>query len=123
MELGILSQFEMKIKTKDKRSKGTRGMGGGKENKTKTGSGRLRDFPWEGWEACPDIKRRRKKKGTSESSGSHLRCWETGFSAGTSLMEAWPRIKITDGKPGPLDSALAHPWQGTRSPAAFVFLF
>lgn len=41
MELEILSQFEMKIKTKDKRPKR-----GWLENKTKTGSGRLRDFPW-----------------------------------------------------------------------------
>lgn len=61
MELGILSQFEMKIKTKDKRSKGTWGVGGGEENKTKTGSGRLREFPWEGWEARPDIEKKEEK--------------------------------------------------------------
>lgn len=72
--------------TKDKRSKGTPV---GEENKTKTGSGLLREFPWELWETCPDIKRKRKEKGISESSGSHLRCCEITFSAGATLMEAW----------------------------------
>jgi len=46
-------------------------------------------------------KRKRKKKGTSESLGSHLRCWEIGFSADHSLMEAQTAIRTPDGKPEP----------------------
>lgn len=99
MELEILPQFEMKIETKDKRSKG-----GWSENKTKTGSGQLRDFPWKARKhirICLFLFRRRKKKGTSESPGRHLRCWEIGFSADPSLMQARPVIRTPDGKPEP----------------------
>lgn len=109
---------EDQILTEDRRSKRTPVR---EENKTKTGSGQLRDFPWEGWETCPDIKRKRKKMGTSESSGSCLRCCETWFSGGASLMEAWWGTRTPRWEPEPWITS-TPPWLMTRSFIASVLL-
>lgn len=71
---------------KDKRSKG---ILVGEENKIKIGSGLFREFLWEFWEICLDIKRKRKEKGIFEFFGSYLRCCEIVFLVGVILMEVW----------------------------------
>lgn len=94
--------------TQDKKSRGTLV---GEETKAKTGSGQLWEFPWNGWEPCLDIKGKRKKNGTSKSSGSHLRC-EIELSSGASLMEVWWGAGSPDGPRGPgLSTSSALAWR------------